>query len=154
MRDYSLALPTAARRIDGTEALKSTAAQIDATLKTLAARATEELGLAATLEPSVDLRYEGQGYELTVPYNGDPEALAAAFHNAHKRRFGYSDARRVLEAITVRLRARLVSEMGPPPERPLGTANASVAQVGTRRALLAKQVDVPVYAREKLQPGN
>jgi N-methylhydantoinase A len=154
MRDYSLALPTAARRIDGPDTLKSTAAQVDATLKTLSARATEELGNAATLEPSVDLRYEGQGYELTVPYNGDPGALTAAFHDAHNRRFGHSDERRVLEAITVRLRARLVSEKTPPPELPLAGTDASAAKVGTRRALLEKQADVPVYAREKLQPGN
>jgi N-methylhydantoinase A len=46
-----------------------------------------------------DVRYEGQGFELTVPLGGD---LAADFHAAHEERYGYSDPDRPLEVVAIR----------------------------------------------------
>jgi len=55
-----------------------------------------------------DLRYQGQSYELTVPWEeGDP---AAAFHAAHHRVYGFSDATRAVEIVAVRLRATVRRE--------------------------------------------
>jgi N-methylhydantoinase A len=50
-------------------------------------------------EGEVDVRYEGQGFELTVPLGGD---VAAAFHAAHEERYGYADRDRPLEVVAIR----------------------------------------------------
>ena len=51
---------------------------------------------------SVDVRYRGQGYELNVPFTRN---LAADFHRAHAKRYGYSHPEREIELVTVRSRA-------------------------------------------------
>lgn len=59
----------------------------------------------AALERYADLRYAGQSYELTVPWNAkDP---AAPFHAAHRKTYGYQDAGRPVEIVAIRVRARI-----------------------------------------------
>ncbi len=58
----------------------------------------------AVLEPSVDLRFRGQSYEINVPVKGN---LAAAFRRAHRTRYGYASATEPTEAVTVRLTVRV-----------------------------------------------
>jgi N-methylhydantoinase A/oxoprolinase/acetone carboxylase beta subunit len=53
-----------------------------------------------------DIRYAGQSYELTVPWN--PRSPAKPFHQEHQRIYGYSDAARAIEIVTIRVRARAV----------------------------------------------
>jgi N-methylhydantoinase A len=60
----------------------------------------------AVFEPSCDIRYRGQGYELNLPYS--PSVLKR-FHAEHKRRYGYSSPERDLEIVTVRMRGRVAS---------------------------------------------
>src|SRR5260221_5906023 len=60
----------------------------------------------AVFEPSCDVRYRGQGYELNLPYGRD---LLQRFHSEHKRRYGYSSPEREVEIVTVRLRGRVAS---------------------------------------------
>ena len=57
-------------------------------------------------EPSCDIRYRGQGYELNLPYTAD---VLKRFHAEHKRRYGYSSPERDLEIVTVRMRGRVAS---------------------------------------------
>ena len=57
----------------------------------------------AKLERFADLRYAGQSYELTVPWN---EANTADnFNREHQRIYGYSDPARPVQFVTLRLRA-------------------------------------------------
>jgi N-methylhydantoinase A len=60
----------------------------------------------AVLEPSCDIRYRGQGYELNLPYAAD---VLKRFHAEHKRRYGYSSPERDVEIVTVRMRGRVAS---------------------------------------------
>ena len=61
-----------------------------------------------TIEKSVDLRYEGQSYELTVPLAGEtltPEVLDDTldrFHDRHAQLYGYSMDTEPVEIITLR----------------------------------------------------
>jgi len=55
-------------------------------------------------EASVDLRFRGQSYEINIPLRGD---LGAAFRRAHRARYGYASATEPIEAVTVRLIARV-----------------------------------------------
>jgi N-methylhydantoinase A len=57
-------------------------------------------------EPSCDLRYRGQGYELNLAYG---PALLRRFHAEHERRYGYSSPEREVEIVTLRLRGRVAS---------------------------------------------
>jgi N-methylhydantoinase A len=47
----------------------------------------------------IDLRYQGQSFELTVPLGDDP---GEAFHRAHDERYGYADRDRPIELVAVR----------------------------------------------------
>jgi N-methylhydantoinase A len=57
----------------------------------------------AVLTRFADCRYPGQGYEVTVPAGDDPAELAAAFHDAHRTRFGHADPARAVEVVNVRV---------------------------------------------------
>jgi len=61
---------------------------------------------SAVFEPSCDIRYRGQGYELNLPYRA---TVLKRFHAEHKRRYGYSSPERDLEIVTVRMRGRVAS---------------------------------------------
>jgi N-methylhydantoinase A len=53
---------------------------------------------------SIDTRYCGQGYELSIPFSSK---LIADFHRAHAQRYGYSHPDREIELVTLRLRATM-----------------------------------------------
>jgi N-methylhydantoinase A len=58
---------------------------------------------AATVRRYADSRYVGQGYELTVPCDGDGMAVAREFHKTHVERFGHADERRDVELVNLRV---------------------------------------------------
>jgi N-methylhydantoinase A len=53
---------------------------------------------------SIDTRYCGQGYELSIPFS---LKLISDFHHAHAQRYGYSYPNREIELVTLRLRATM-----------------------------------------------
>lgn len=57
-------------------------------------------------KPSGDLRYRGQGYELNIPFS---KTMLEDFSREHQRRYGYTQARREIEIVTLRLRALVKS---------------------------------------------
>jgi len=65
-------------------------------------------------EGTVDLRYRGQSFELSVPLQ--PQ-LAQAFHRAHDERYGYADESREIELVAVR-----TADVVPGPDITFGTA--------------------------------
>jgi len=52
---------------------------------------------------ALDVRYRGQGYEITIPFDA---AFVERFHATHERRYGYCDRERPTQIVTVRLQAR------------------------------------------------
>ncbi len=91
----------------------------------LAARARRELraeGAAAAavrLDVRLDVRYHGQSYELSVPLT---PGYRAAFHAAHRQRYGYADPERTVEVVNLRLSA---SAPSPAPAVPAPTLRAA-----------------------------
>ncbi|HKT49050.1 MAG TPA: hydantoinase/oxoprolinase family protein [Candidatus Angelobacter sp.] len=57
-------------------------------------------------EPSIDLRYRGQGYEINLHHGKD---VLDRFHAEHKRRYGYSSPEREVEIVTLRMRGKIAS---------------------------------------------
>ncbi len=151
MRDYSRALPVRTRPMGSPAAREVTESAIREAVDALSVEARHELGEAALLEPSVDMRYEGQGYELNVPFTGD---LVSSFHAAHERRFGQANRTRPVEAVTVRVRARLKRDYPREPLQAQADTSPDAARTGSRKLLLDGEREAPVYDRARLQAGN
>ena len=107
---------------------------------------------------SVDVRYVGQSYELTVDYPSSKnlhQAIGTAFHKAHRQRFGYADPSEPVEIVNLRLKMVLpVDKPLPEPEEPAGH-NPRDAQVGESGVVFADgRYVTPLYLRESLHCGN
>uniref|UniRef100_A0A831X251 Hydantoinase/oxoprolinase family protein n=1 Tax=Thermorudis peleae TaxID=1382356 RepID=A0A831X251_9BACT len=137
--------------------------QIEPAFGELEERARVELGAegiapdAMRLDRFLDLRYVGQSYELTVPFQGDVAGTVAAFHRAHERRYGYADSAEPVEVVNVRLRATgLISKPAlerqpePSPWRPEPSEKRPVTfdQAGEPMTCTAA-----LYQRDRLGPG-
>lgn len=89
--------------------LDQDAEAVFAKLESDARRELEAEGFCeARLERSIDLRYRGQSYEITVPW-----AERDRFDQAHERLYGYRHAGRPQEAVTARVRAVGASDRPP-----------------------------------------
>ena len=134
----------------------------------LAARATELLageGFAPAqirLDTAVDLRYAGQGYELTVPCSPRPDAedvraLRRRFDRDHESGFGHCAPQADVQVVSFRLTA-----IGEVPKVPLrepqaATENVSAAIKERRPVYFSSRrayVESPVYERSRLAPGH
>ncbi len=109
---------------------------------------------AALALRSLDLRYRGQGYELNLDWSA---GFAAAFHRAHRRRYGYADPGRAIEVVGVRL--RLVAAAPPLPVVRLAAAGrgaaAPPAPLERRRIFFERGWrQAPVYMRDALRAGQ
>lgn len=60
----------------------------------------------------LDLRYQGQSFELGIPvqWKEDPASIAMRFHQTHQQYYGWQDPAQPIEVVTVRLETTL-----PPP---------------------------------------
>ncbi len=97
----------------------------------------------AKLERFADLRYAGQSYELTVPW----EDAAARFHQEHQRVYGYADAARAVQTVTLRLRATLAVER---PSLAVPRSRKKGAGVVRKVWVAGKWRQVPVVERETI----
>ncbi|MCE7028886.1 hydantoinase/oxoprolinase family protein [Jiella avicenniae] len=111
---------------------------------------------------SVDLRYEGQNYELTVPLpageitEASLEALKEEFTAAHIRMYGFAAEGERILCVTFRAEALGLVPKAELPVRPLGPADASGAITGRRDIWFPETggfTDSAVYARTALRPG-
>ncbi|MBT5113050.1 MAG: hydantoinase/oxoprolinase family protein [Rhodospirillales bacterium] len=136
-------------------------------LKELADRARGELraeGFKAgqiIIEYAIDMRYAGQGYELTVPLDSGKvtaKTLAAVrntFDETHRQLFGHSAPEEPVEVVTYR-----VVGIGKLPEVKMPTfrrqgLKLNDAYLGKRTARFDGVThDVPVYQRERLDVGH
>ncbi|MFN8627289.1 MAG: hydantoinase/oxoprolinase family protein [Candidatus Binatia bacterium] len=97
--------------------------------------------------PSLDVRYQGQSYELTVPFSA---AFADRFHRTHERLYGYADRGRAIEVVSVRLCVR-----APGPPLPRETFHVTADSSGARARLHwdGRWRDCAVYERAALAVG-
>lgn len=54
-------------------------------------------------ERYLDMRYEGQSYEIMAPFDGD---YIENFHGLHEKTYGYRNDDKIVEIVNIRLRAR------------------------------------------------
>jgi len=118
-------------------------------------RAEGFAGDSVSIDRTLDVRYEGQSYELTVPFAGD---YIAVFHSAHERRYGYCDRNRPCEVVNVR--ARFAGRVPKPGLPRLKSANSSAAGAtltaakGHSAIFSGREHPTTIYDRSNLQAGN
>lgn len=123
-------------------------------------------GDAIRLERSVDVRYQGQSFEINTPWVpgeintpcvvGDQTGLRDAFEPLHDKTYGYVNPARAIEAVTVRVRARGLPDKPPLTAKPLGgeTPEPS-AKTGEHFAVFdGQRMSANVWDRDRLTPGN
>jgi N-methylhydantoinase A len=113
-------------------------------------------GLESDLQYSVDLRYRGQGYELNVPFDPkDPFHAAEEFHTAHQQRYRFSDRKKPLQIVNLRLRAISPGEAFKPQYTEPVSGDGSAALIGKRDIVFADEtIASRVYERDALRPGD
>jgi len=105
------------------------------------------------------LRYQHQGFELTVPWDGSEVSAAAAaatvaaFHRLHERLYTFAQEDTPVEFVTFRVDARGVLPAPPPHQIPPATASDD-ARLGSRTLWLEDgPVAATLYARDRLGAG-
>jgi len=150
-KDYSRTVMRAAASLPADET--------DSLFAPLEARAREELAAERVPETGIrlarflDMRYEGQSHELTVPCVGD---VSAAFAAVHERTYGYAYLDRAVQVVTLRLRASARTERPEYRALPLaGPELTHAAYVGRRDMVFSGCVlQARIIDREHLRPGN
>jgi N-methylhydantoinase A len=115
VKDYSRTVLWSSGKQDSWSELKRRANREFARLEAAARRDFRVEGWRGKIlfRPSADVRYRGQGYELNVPVrSSNIGGMIEAFHQEHRRRYGYSHPERDVELVTVRLRAIQPSTLG------------------------------------------
>jgi N-methylhydantoinase A len=113
---------------------------------------------AVRIEYAADMRYEGQGYDVTVPLEtawlekGDADAIAAAFHVAHRAVYGH--ANEDAEVWMKELRAHVIGEM--PKARVVAAPDPAMGDVATTRQirLFGRSLSAAVHSRATLRDGE
>jgi N-methylhydantoinase A len=154
-------------RLGGLEGatLARIAAGLQARAAAWIAEQTRVLSVTGTMvELAADMRYDGQGYDVTVPLDaeclggGDFEPLRAAFHAAHRAAYGHANEN--AEIWLKELRAHIsgatpkprVVPMRPPPKpSPASTGGGTVARAVR---LFGREVKASVHERGGLSVGQ
>lgn len=115
------------------------------------------------MERQLDLRYAGQGYEVTIPvpsgvWDGATlHAIRQGFDTEHERLFGHHASDEVVEVVNYRVVALGLVPKAKLPRHPPASHPVSRAQVAQRQAYFPDQgglLPCPVYARVALEPGH
>ena len=116
------------------------------------------------LEFGIDVRYLGQGYELTIPLGDKSEvsqqdvtAARARFDAMHEQMFGHAAPDEEAEAVNYRLRASAVVPKATLKQQAHADTDARAARVGERDVCFDSaqgRVPCPVFDRALLAPGH
>ncbi len=121
---------------------------------------------APALDASLDLRYRGQSYELSVPLalpapspaqaSHAVQRAIEAFHAAHEARYGYAMLSETVESVAVRLRATGSGAQLNLPQEPLGPPDPDAARVTAKPVWFGPDgpTTTSCYDRVRLRPGH
>jgi N-methylhydantoinase A len=104
------------------------------------------------LERWIDIRYRGQSFEISLPFT---RGFASEFHRRHEQRYGYADPSRESEIVTLRVRARGLSEKPRLPKYRRGSVSPRKALILEKKVYFeGKPVRAQVFERSLLHAGN
>ncbi|HZD61494.1 MAG TPA: hydantoinase/oxoprolinase family protein [Xanthobacteraceae bacterium] len=141
-------------------------ADVNGMFERMVAQALDELrddGFGAEqirIERALDMRYAGQGYEIAVScpahslQEADLQQLRATFDQQHRAMFGHMAPEEPVEIVSYRVRGiGLVPPVEMPQFKPAGTTLAEAQREMRRVRFDGREVDCPVYQRERLDVG-
>lgn len=118
---------------------------------------------ARDFEWALDMRYDRQNYEITVPLKGrrlDAQSFAQAvedFHVAHKRAYGYRNDDGKIKMVSYRVSAIGIIEKPSLVEHPVDPNAPAPVPFATRNVLFEgakERVETGIYRREDFVPGS
>lgn len=151
IKDYSLTVMLNQFNADAEEISKLFHSLEDKGTQDLISEGTEERNVI--LERYLDMRYEGQSYEIIVPFNED---FIEGFHGLHEKKYGYRNQDKTVEIVNLRLRARGVPDK-PTFEKSQVSSKKPIAEalLGQREVVFDfKPAKTQIINREKLLSGN
>ena len=109
------------------------------------------------IERALDMRYAGQGYEITIPCDEklNLAALRREFDDSHKQMFGHTAPEEPVEIVSYRLRG--IGRVPPvklPSYRPQGLALKDALRETRKARFGGVTLDCPVYQRDRLDVGH
>ena len=104
--------------------------------------AQSDMRFTATL----DMRYEGQAYELNIPFD---ERATEAFHEAHERAYGHAIRWRAVEIVNLRLAG--IGAIEKPEFEEADAIPHDAATIGEKAS--PKGGAIQLYDRDSLRPG-
>jgi len=107
---------------------------------------------AVVLRSLVDVRYQGQSFELTIPFGDD---ISAAFHAAHAATYGHAMPEWPVEVVNLRVQAMGLVEQPPLELEPLRVNAGAEARIGERTGFVRGRgsMSLSLYERERFRPG-
>jgi len=118
---------------------------------------------ARLIERSVDVRYAGQNYEISVPVASGPvtaetlRQIEAGFEAAHRQLYGFVAEGEPIQLVTFRIAASGLVEKADFQPQPDAGADATAAITGTRPVWMPETgdfVETTLYNRDRLLAGN
>ena len=104
---------------------------------------------------SLDMRYEGQSYELCIPYHANEKNYLPEFHAMHQQRFSYARPDAVVEIVNLRLSAIGETEKPISKKAILSNSDPSNARIKQEQVVFdGENCPTEFYSRESLKPGN
>ena len=154
------------RLLPATEASAGPVAEGFSALAERAEKWFEQEGIAPAerrLARTADMRYRGQNYELSIAVPEGPvtaatlQALTSGFAEAHRQRYGFAADEDPVQVVTLRVEATGTVNKAKLQSHPDAGPDAQSAVTAQRQVWLPERrafAPTPVYAREKLRPGN
>ena len=111
------------------------------------------------IDRSLDMRYCGQSYEITVEYG---ESFEETFHRAHERIYGYREEERETEIVNVRVRGTGSTptpsfpgrgEVGPDPSRAFEGTRITSYNVCYTKLLRVELYSTTIAGPRRMFPG-
>lgn len=103
---------------------------------------------------TLDLRYSGQSYEISIPYK-ENVPLDSAFHSAHKKLYSYVHPSRPVEIVNIRIKAVGTTEKIRFKKHSPQSPNPLDALFGEQELIYGqKTVKAKTYTRPLLRTGN
>ena len=106
IKDYSKSILKTAEKISKEELESYFKKLIEKSIKNMKEDGFREDEVS--IYPFLDLRYQGQSYEITIPYNNKKTSdlsFVSDFHKAHRKLYSYHHEERAVEIVNIRVKA-------------------------------------------------
>jgi N-methylhydantoinase B/oxoprolinase/acetone carboxylase alpha subunit/N-methylhydantoinase A/oxoprolinase/acetone carboxylase beta subunit len=147
-RDYSQTILKLSNAISFTDLQRHLAPLVQQAQTNLAGEGFDAQSIV--IEGSLDMRYQGQSYEINVPFT---PAFNEEFNSRHQQLYGYSNPSRITEVVNVRVNAAGITQKPAFPSSP-DVAQPLPPPTSKRSTWFeGRWFETAIYHRETLLPG-